>query len=263
MFQVDHCVACKSKNILQQSAELARFVAARILSQDPGRNFPITGYQCLDCSFVGSVDRFTVDEESLLYKDYRGQEYNDLRNVCEPGYLDTINLFDNGAYTEYRKIGINYLAQKHLDVTKIKNLLDYGGDTGSMIPECFTGTKKYVFDISGVVPNDGIHAYDCSQNLQFDFLMCCHVLEHKPNPDELLQAIRKLVHNNSWIYFEIPNNPNPYVGTFHEHINFFNLSSITKLLERNGFVIVDSYEYGFECSIPCHKNNLCLLTKIK
>lgn len=263
MYQVDHCVACKSKNILKKPAELARFVAARVLSHDPGSNFSIEGYQCLDCSFVGSVDRFDPHEENLLYKDYRGQEYNDLRNVCEPGYLDTINLFDNDAYSNYRKIGISYLAQKHLNLDKIKNLLDYGGDTGSMIPECFDKAEKYVFDISGVTPNAGILAYEYSQNFKFDFLMCCHVLEHKPNPDELLTEIQKLVHNQSWIYFEIPNNPNPYIGTFHEHINFFNLESITKLLERNGFMIIDSYEYGFECSIPCHKNNLCLLTKIK
>lgn len=263
MYQIDHCIACKSKNVATQPAQLARFVAARVLSKDPGTDFPITGYQCLDCSFVGAVDRFTSQEEALLYKDYRGQEYSDLRNICEPGYLDTINLFDSDSYYNNRKIGINYLAQKHVDISKIKTLLDYGGDTGSMIPECFDPTEKYVFDISGVTPNTGINTFDPTTNQNFDFLMCCHVLEHKPDPDELLTEIKKLTHSDSWIYFEIPNNPNPYIGTFHEHINFFNLQSMTKLLERNGFDIVDSYQYGFECSIPCHKNNLCLLTKIK
>ena len=78
-----------------------------------------------------------------------------------------------------------------------------------------------------------------------------------------LNDIKQYIDKDSWIYIEVPNNPNAYIGTFHEHINFFNIESISALLKRNGFKIIDVFEYGFDLGIPAHKNNLCVLTKLE
>jgi SAM-dependent methyltransferase len=260
MYSINQCPACHSENIKKQPAKLARFVAWRALDNPVDTDIDVTGFECSECSFVGSADRFTAQEEINLYSGYRGDEYNRVRSICEPNYDESLSFIEDSSYYENRKIGISRLIEKH--VTNVQTVLDYGGDTGSMIPDNLNHARRYVYDISDVPTIEGVLKYDGSVE-SFDFLMCCHVLEHKPNPDELLTDIKKHVNKDSWIYFEIPNNPNPYIGVFHEHINFFNLKSFSALLERNGFSVVDHFEYGFECSIPCHKNNLCVLAKLK
>ena len=49
------------------------------------------------------------------------------------------------------------------------------------------------------------------------------------------------------------NLPILHVNRFHEHINFFNKSSLSTLLSNNGFDVVDVYEGKF----------LCILTKFQ
>lgn len=260
MYTINYCPACHGNNINLQPTKLARFVAWRALGNPLDTDLDVTGLKCSNCSFVGAVERFNVHEEINLYKGYRGEEYNRVRTVCEPTYNENADFIEDDAYYENRKIGITTLIEKH--ITDIKTVLDYGGDTGSIIPHNLNHAKRYVYDISEVPTVNGVLKYD-NRIKTFDFLMCCHVLEHKPNPDELLNEIKKYVDKDSWIYFEVPNNPNPYIGTFHEHINFFNIKSMTALLERNGFNVIDHYEYGFISKIPCHANNLCVLTKLK
>ena len=84
-----------------------------------------------------------------------------------------------------------------------------------------------------------------------NIILCNHVLEHISDLQNILEQIKKLTTNTCWGYFEVPNNPSPYIGTFHEHINIFNKKSLTKLLTTNNFQIIDTYEY----------ENLCILTK--
>jgi len=262
MYAEQKCVACHSTNITTAPAKLARFVAWKALDVPVDADIEVQGMQCLDCSFVGSVDRFLPQEEHNLYNDYRGTEYTRIRTICEPEY-PKITEFIEHDYCDNRKIGISALIKKHVDVTKITNMLDYGGDTGSMIPDTLVDSNKYVYDISEVPTIPGVKKYNQYKSDQpFNFIMCCHVLEHKPDPDDLLEDIKRFGNANTWFYFEVPNNPNPFIGTFHEHINFFNLTSLTALLERNGFRIEDHFEYGFSSAIPCHKNNLCVLAKL-
>jgi SAM-dependent methyltransferase len=262
MYKIDHCPACHNSDVAIQSGRLARFVAWRALGAPVDTDIVVQGLKCPACSFVGSVDRFTAAEETNLYADYRGDEYNRIRNICEPLYHKSTEFIEDQAYYDNRKIGITTLITRHIDIDNIGTVLDYGGDTGSMIPNNLNHAQRYVYDISDVPTVNGVIKYDGVVKT-FDFLMCCHVLEHKPNPDELLHEIKQHVDKDSWIYFEVPNNPNAYVGTFHEHINFFNPKSLAALLDRNGFEVLDHYEYGFDCEIPCHANNLCMLTKLK
>ena len=262
MYQIKYCLACHNSNVTIQPARLARFVAWRALDTPVDTDIAVNGLKCPACSFVGSVDRFTAAEETNLYANYRGEEYNRVRNICEPAYQASAEFIEDQSYYDNRKIGITTLTKRQIDINNIGTVLDYGGDTGSMIPEYFAHAQKYVYDISNVPTVDGVLKYDGTIKT-FDFLMCCHVLEHKPNPDDVLNDIKQYIDKDSWIYIEVPNNPNAYIGTFHEHINFFNIESISALLKRNGFKIIDVFEYGFDLGIPAHKYNLCVLTKLE
>jgi hypothetical protein len=164
--------------------------------------------------------------------------------------------FNDAEYIEARKKGVNFLIEKNIDCTKIKTVLDYGGDTGVHIPEKFTDAKKYVYDISGVIPMEGILNFDPEVDKGcVDFLMCCHVLEHKSDLDILIKELKKHIDTNSWLYIEVPNYklPPPDKLVFHEHINFFNKISMTALLDRHGIEVIDSFE----------DENLCVLGKLR
>ena len=129
-------------------------------------------------------------------------------------------------------------------------MLDFGGATGEFIPDIFSNADKYVYDISNVELVSGIKKYN-NQTKDIDIILCNHVLEHISDLQKIIEQIKKLTTNTCWGYFEVPNNPSPYIGTFHEHVNMFNKKSLTKLLTTNNFQIIDTYEY----------TNLCVLTK--
>lgn len=259
MYQINHCLACLSTEVELHPAHFARFIAWHTSGHPVDSDLATVGMKCTKCSFVASVDRFDQQETKNLYNNYRGKEYTRIRNICEPNYQE---LTFGEEYRKQRQIGIQKLLEQ-IDVDQIHTVLDYGGDNGSMIPDCVSNAKKYMFDLSSNNTLPGIQKYTPDIEKTFDFLMCCHVLEHQSSPADLLAELKKCAHEDTLFYFEIPNNPDPYIGTFHEHINFFNIQSLTALLERHGFEIVDFYEYGFESVIPCHKNNLCVLAKLK
>lgn len=255
MYKIDHCPACHSKNIQLHPTKLARFVAWRTTGIKVEDSIDNNGIICYSCDFIGSQLRFTEEESQRLYQDYRGESYNSMRVECEPHYANRISEFTDPVYIESRKEGLDRLIMQNIEISSIKTILDFGGDTGLFIPDCFIDAEKFVYDISGVDLLPGVSSFNPDEfKGSIDFLMCCHVLEHASDPDVILDEIKKLIDKDSWVYFEVPNNPNPSLPkAFHEHINIFNISSLTSLLVRNGFDVVDSYK----------SRNLSILTKLK
>jgi len=262
MYTINKCLACGSKNIVIKSTKLARFVAWKTSNTPMSEDIDIEGLQCNDCSYVGSNHRFTIQEEHNLYNQYRGPEYNSIRYECEPNYIKIDKFIKTNEYFLIRKTGIDILVEKNIDTNDIKSLLDYGGEAGSMIPSILNKAKKYVFDISDVpVQSNVIKLKQIDLNNTFDFVMCCHVLEHVSDLDTFISNFKKVINKNTWIYFEVPNYPNPFIGKFHEHINFFNKKSFTSFLVRNEFCIKDTYEYNIDVDMH-HFNNLCMMVKL-
>lgn len=86
----------------------------------------------------------------------------------------------------------------------------------------------------------------------FDYIICADVLEHLVNPDEVLLRFRDYLSNNGYILLSMPNIANWEIrlrllfGNFNydhplidgEHLRFFTLSSIKRLLELCGYRIV-------------------------
>jgi len=250
MYKINYCPACLSKNIQIEKSKIAKFIACRIFETSIDSDIDSVGIKCNDCEYVGSGERFTNIEENNLYKNYREKDYNDLREFCEPNYLEKISYYESNNFIAERKLRANNLLIKNLNPKLIKTVLDFGGATGEFIPDIFSNADKYVYDISNVELVSGIKKYN-NQIKDIDIILCNHVLEHISDLQKIIEKIKKLTTNTCWGYFEVPNNPSPYIGTFHEHINMFNKKSLTKLLTTNNFQIIDTYEY----------KNLCVLTK--
>jgi len=55
----------------------------------------------------------------------------------------------------------------------------------------------------------------------------------------MMNMIRKVMDQDSWLYLEVPYYENPEYNIFHEHLNFWNLKSLEIFLNRFQLKIVD------------------------
>ena len=72
------------------------------------------------------------------------------------------------------------------------------------------GTAKEleaVYDISGVAPDPGVTAIgaDSLHSQSWDLILCCHVLEHLPDPQGHVQNLLAMGHPGTAYFFEVPN----------------------------------------------------------
>ncbi len=103
-----------------------------------------------------------------------------------------------------------------------------------------------------------------------DVVVLSHLLEHLYNPVEFLEQILRHTTQETFYYIEVPNALD-YLGEgecwrqlYYEHINHFDVSHLTLLLERVGLVVeqIDTIPFDGrsarqnECvAVVCHKGN--------
>ena len=124
--------------------------------------------------------------------------------------------------------------------------------------------------------------------------MCCHLLEHVSNPDEVISELADLLSENGYLYIEVPFDSPFYLSKFealqflfnphfklstlvneyfkrkhdnimkpmHEHINFFTAQSIETLLTKHSFEIIYSNTKRIDCKW-CNPKIISVLVKAK
>ncbi len=126
----------------------------------------------------------------------------------------------------------------------------------------------------------------------FDFINLKCVLEHVPNPTEIINICKGLLNESGMICIEVPNDFNVLQLQTHkhklckshywlaipDHINYFNFSSLTQLLNRCGFDIYlqtadfpmelfllmeDNYVDNNEIGSKCHEKRMKFETNIE
>lgn len=258
------CDICGSNNTRTDNAEWAPFISERIWGKKQINNKLVL---CNDCGYAFAIPRPTDEELNRLYCGYRGKEYQEQRQKYEPYYTIQANMMSGGSH-EFRKNRIEtILLLNHTNIGCIHTVLDYGGDIGDLFPDVFAHCEKYVYDVSdapllyGVKKVNGLLQSDA---LKFDYIQCCHTLEHCSNPKEIINNILKFTRSGTLIYIELPYDPSinsfkvnfflthPYINKIfasiigrpenryriiHEHINIFTKKSLTILLENNNLTI--------------------------
>lgn len=142
-------------------------------------------------------------------------------------------------------------------ITKGK-LLEIGSSTGAML-KLF---KERGWDVRGIEPSGSyLEANKKGLNVintkfedvklpqgYFDLIVLNHTLEHMDNPKLVIKKIYGLLKNTGIIFIDVPNFGSlsskilgkrwPYLLPL-EHKSQFTKESLTKLLEDNGFIILD------------------------
>jgi SAM-dependent methyltransferase len=133
-------------------------------------------------------------------------------------------------------------------VSEVKSLLDFGGDTGLMIPKMFDVCERYVLDVEPRQLENGVVCVDYSVDLKVDLVMCSHTMEHISDINKAMFEITKRLKPGGLLYIEVPDeNPGAFDNNFlwYEHINLFNTPSLETLLTNHQFEILDSHTLGY------------------
>ena len=91
---------------------------------------------------------------------------------------------------------------------------------------------------------------------QADLIFVRHILEHAHDPVEFTNAIKKLVKDDGYIVFEVPDSErfmtlNDYPFIWEEHISYFVETSIRQFIKEQNLELIDflRYPYTFEDSL--------------
>jgi SAM-dependent methyltransferase len=181
--------------------------------------------ECRSCWFVYYYPRYEDIQMQKLYCGYRNPDYQIQRMKHEPNYTAELNdsIGKDPVEIKQRKKNFVKLLSSRINMGDIKTVLDFGGDKGQFIPDELYSAQRYVYDISGVDPLPGITRLEKPDGMHFDLIMCCHVLEHLPDPKAAIQRMTQLLAKNGLLYIELP-----YDGFF-----FFNpRSRIKRILKK-------------------------------
>ena len=254
MYILTNCPICKSSDVIYQRAFLSRFILSIVMDKVRPVDMPISSLICNNCKFYCSAIRFEDKEISKIYKNYRGYDYNRLRVEIEgEWYEKLIGTFTSQEAIDLRLQGVSSIISKNINIDSIHTVLDYGGGSGHFIPKEFFNKEKHVYDVSNSVLCPGIKRYNKDRQIDFNYIQCCHVLEHVTDPVLFLEEMLGFANTETYIYVEVPDGDGaPVDGYWHEHINTFWDSTLEYLLQKVGLRIIDKQKFN---------NSIGMLTK--
>ncbi len=259
------CICCGSSDLAKTAAILMPFIAHRVFDWRPveiddswglntiknGTAYSICNtLSCEDCGLVFLDIRFSDSELAALYRGYRDEEYTSVRELYEPGYRARNDVLKAGGdYVSHKE---KFLA-RHLSLPS--RILDWGGDTGKNTPFKTNNQYIHIYDIGEQPVIEGMQRVgkDALGDNVYDLIVCSHVLEHVPFPEDLIREIKNIMRKDTVLYFEIPfenlmqanpNDKNRYQKKkhWHEHINFFSRQSLMSLADRCGLDVLEVNE---------------------
>ena len=278
------CICCDSDRLAATPAVLMPFVAKRVFNWDPveitsdwgmrdleiGHAYSVCNtLRCEECGVVFLDMRFSENEMAALYRNYRDEAYTLTRERFEPGYrLRNEILVEGSTYLG----AVETFLSAH--VRPPIRLLDWGGDTGRNTPFSGQLATHHVYDISGKATVSGASRVDAEalERGMYDLIVCSNVIEHVPYPSHTIEAMTRLLSDETVLYIEVPYEDVMRAAAaagqttvekkhWHEHINFFTPRSLEVLLRRCGLEVVamttlevnaggkDAHALGLACKL--------------
>jgi len=111
-------------------------------------------------------------------------------------------------------------------------------------------TEKYGIEMRKEDPEE----WDFPEK-KFDIVYIYHVLEHIPYPDEVLKEVRKIIKDDGILMVGVPSTSSIqfkisrskwYHLDVPRHMVHFNISNLTRLLEKYGFTVISTKDYSVQ-----------------
>ena len=249
---ISYCICCGSDDIESFNSYISAFVVDRMLGK--GEHYGQLRYcqylHCKRCDYVGSNIRFSREEETRYYQNYMKEEYCLHRSKYEDeGAYESLMYYTSPEYQTLRRNTASTILSKKIDLSTINTVLDFGGDTGAMIPLELEHAARYVTDIQERELVPGVKSVNSPDQCgPVDLLICGHTLEHVSEPVPFMFEIKSYMKPGSLIYMEIPVESCREHGEnhlFHEHINRFDLDSLATFMVSHGFDIIEGFTFVY------------------
>ncbi len=247
------------------SDRLGKYIKRFILRRKPRREIvathPTSGYQLKRWKVIFDVWFPDQDEVYLSSKYCKVCGYatyfprptdEDIANKYN--YLKKLNV-NHGSqqgYSQYalgldleRASRIYNTVQPFIHKGKL-NILDYGGGNGKLMFNFLKNNHNcYIIDyndntLEGVIKIGDDHN-NSKCDVEFDVVICSHVLEHVSNLKKVISFIRNNLTENGILYAEVPSEVWAGISLEYDpvtHINFFTKNSFQNLFIKNGFEIM-------------------------
>ena len=225
---------------------------------------------CLACDGTNLVSLIDLGQHPLAneyLQNYKQRESYELKvNRCVSCFHCQLSIavnpklmFANYPYTSATSLTMNNFfknlsRQISLENSNAGKILDIGSNDGSFLMNMDSedwiclGVDPAINLVSNAYKN-GVLNLPTLFNLKtteilakdFDVITAFNVFAHNSNPYEMLNAINKITHFESKIYLMTSQAQmifdNQFDTVYHEHINFFNVKSMKKLLDRVGLFL--------------------------
>jgi SAM-dependent methyltransferase len=202
---ISQCPVCGQGAGREWPSLVAPFIASFVLESSSS---PCSLLECESCGLRFFNGRFEPEELNRLYADYRGESYFRSRHGFEPWYGKRHNqgTGHDPKVLAQRKAYLGAFLKQH-GLETVERVLDYGGDSGQFIPDGI-GNVRHVFEVSAADPVNGVTKISDEEALSsgsYDLILLSHVLEHVPDPVELLHSLFALLKpGGGALYIEVP-----------------------------------------------------------
>lgn len=238
--------------------------------------------RCPDCLLIHTINTPTLETLPSLYSVSRtiDKQQLDARDFDPPGLT----------LIEYAKDVVARRSVKHVVGNKvdISTIVDYGCGNGRYaraLRRVFPSARIVAVDIQdsppeGLLSDKDIEYMTASEfshvrDMTIDFIHLRHVLEHSPQPLNLILQLKKKLATNGAIYIEVPNfharfqeifGPK-WVGFYMpRHLVHFHQASLENLLNRAGltasFLKIDPPVTGNQLAAICGAQNTSTIFQI-
>lgn len=173
-------------------------------------------HQCIACCavFMDAASRLNKQQEKARY-------------------LEHNNDVDDSGYQQFVSPITATVLQNH---TSAKQGLDFGAGTGPVITKVLTdnGFKLESYD-------PFFHNEKALLQQQYDYIVCCEVMEHFYHPDKEFALLKRLLKPNGWLYCmtdlycEAIDFANWYYQKDSTHVFFYHQKSLDFIKEKYAF----------------------------
>ena len=228
--KLKNCLACNSKNLRQVLDLNLQPLANSYLSNKhlKEKKYPLKVNACLNCNHLQLS--IAVNPKKIYQNyDYVSGTTNTYKKFMKKFYRFCIqNNKKKFLYKNILDIGCNDGSQ--LDVFKSNNFKTYGVDPAKNIFKISSKKHNVICDFF----NKKVVA---KINNKFDFIISQNSFAHNPKPIEFLKNAKELMHEKSLLIIQTSQADMcrnlEFDTIYHEHINFFNINSMNKLIQRS------------------------------